>query len=194
MSEFLSLAWWHMRVDPRITSAEVKAFQHGAIDVAVWWHENFIGGFHCRAALHGEGASFEDAVANLHGSAEDGDPRERGTLAERFQASADWYAKDKRIRFDFDQGEVEELDRLERALRAVQLKAANESQRKIDDHVFGLLAKRGYTFRFKSCAPFDALPRDDRGRIVAVEVIDAAAGEALERQWAESARARGGAP
>jgi len=184
---YLTLEWWRETVDPRVTSVQVDA-RSDNISISAYWHENYLGGFDCKASLHGEGTTVEDAIAALRGSA-DKDPHGR-TIAQRFQDSVDWYAKHTYVRYDLDPGEIEEIAVMEKEAREQNLAVVNAGSRKIEDRIFEALKKRGYTFRFRSCAPFHAQRRDKYSRLVAVDVIDQKQGEALEAEWAANAKRR----
>lgn len=184
--DFLSLAWWQRKIDPRVTSAEVRSRSHG-VAIHIYWHGFFTGGFHCHASLSGEGASFEDALKNARASHTGGVPiGPETTLQQRFQESVDWYGRHAYVKFEFDPAEIEEIAALEQSRRDRQdreLERFNIDTRAVEDRIFQALALRGYNFRFKSCAPIHGEHRDNKNRIIAVEVIDADQGEALEREW-----------
>ena len=184
-----TLAWFRELIDPRITSVEIKAWSDH-VSVHVYWHEDYPGGTHCRASLTGCGQTVSSALDNLHGGFSS-DPRP-ATLVERFQQSVDSYAEHRYVKIALDPDDVEEVAALEKETADRHMAQINESQRRIDDRIFAALKKKGYDFRFKSCAPFHGMHRDDKGRVVAVEVIDPEQGHKLEEKWAFNASLRAG--
>lgn len=186
---YLSVDYFRLLIDPRITSVNIDSHASASdgerLNVQVYWHEDYDGGVTCRASLSGEGNTIEEAINALHGSSVASDRDQSKSLKERFEESASAYAEHRYVRFDLDPGEQEQVAVVERAFEEKNLAQLNEHQRHRDDLIFSFLKKKGYDFRFTSCAAFHRELRRNRA-IYAVEVIEAEQGRQLEEKWAKS--------